>query len=535
LTEEVFPIVCQWRCTNVLNIGYISINCSEKCYNQYHSQCWDYYASFNCVQNEKNLLGMNCLTATCCGKIYEIVWVDKFGIETPKKYILTEIEKTRVGNRKKTKTKKPSKIIRSLSETSGSSIEEKLPVKSLHIATEKATSEKSPLPSPKEEKIKIPYESMTVRTYSKTYASTVRNNNESTKGIDQNVTKVYKQIHYNMVDSLHNSEIVEELLGQNCPESFDPSCKLPQKSKILSLIRENSQSDYSFEGSVGEIGDKIESDSPTKSNTTSPKKSNGNGTPPKKANSNMTPPMKSKENMTPTMKTKEVMTPTMNLKVNLSPPTKSKENMSPPTKSKGIKTSPSGFIFDHGNEIITTNNASKSLIFVPGSKQTENTKNEPETPFPKVNVEQERFGKKESNEGIGFQDKQAQIDVTEISPLAKILFKQVPGYSLPEVDTAVKDILNIVKLEDITIPIFRNMLIEKLEKTNQWVDGVYMSDDDDEGSTLSDVDECLICTELLEHDLQHLEPCGHVFHMVCIRKWVRKESSCPKCRAEVHL
>merc|ERR550519_1872930 len=113
--------------------------------------------------------------------------------------------------------------------------------------------------------------------------------------------------------------------------------------------------------------------------------------------------MKSKENMTPTMKTKEVMTPTMNLKANLSPPMKSKENLSPPTKSKGIKTSPSGFIFDHGNEIITTNNASKSLIFVPGSKQTENIKNEPEIPFPKVNVEQERFGKKESNEGIGFQ------------------------------------------------------------------------------------------------------------------------------------
>ena len=62
-----------------------------------------------------------------------------------------------------------------------------------------------------------------------------------------------------MVDSLHKSQLVNELLGQNCPASLDSSCKLPQKYKIISLLRENSHSDYSFEGSVGEIGDHIES------------------------------------------------------------------------------------------------------------------------------------------------------------------------------------------------------------------------------------------------------------------------------------
>ena len=88
LKEEIFPIVCQWRCSNVLNIGYISINCSEKCYNQYHNQCWRNYTDFNMLDNEKKLLGTSCLTETCEGKIYEIVWVDKYGIETPKKYII---------------------------------------------------------------------------------------------------------------------------------------------------------------------------------------------------------------------------------------------------------------------------------------------------------------------------------------------------------------------------------------------------------------------------------------------------------------
>ena len=196
-------------------------------------------------------------------------------------------------------------------------------------------------------------------------------------------------------------------------------------------------------------------------------------------------------------------------------------------------TGSSGFIFDNGKEIISQPKTSKSLIFVPGTKQAKNDQNEVKIHTPKENFGQEKFCKKEVNGNIGFKDKLVNIDVTEFSPLSKILVKQVSGYSLSEVDSAVKDILDDVKLKDITIPIFRNILIEKLENSNPWADGVYMSDEDEKGSNISDVDECLICTELLEHELQYLEPCGHVFHVICIKKWVKKESSCPKCRAEV--
>merc|ERR1719508_569233 len=126
--------------------------------------------NFNRIQKERDLLGVNCLTGTCCGKIYEIVWVDKFGIETPNKYVLTRLEKSRVGNRKKVKTKKPTKIVRSLSETSGSSIEEKASRKIIHEPQTRTRSEKTVA------NIKIPFERMNIRSCSKSYASTVRNN-----------------------------------------------------------------------------------------------------------------------------------------------------------------------------------------------------------------------------------------------------------------------------------------------------------------------------------------------------------------------
>jgi len=57
-------------------------------------------------------------------------------------------------------------------------------------------------------------------------------------------------------DSLHHSRLVEQLVEHYSPESVDPACKLPQKSKILSIIRENCQTEeFPHRTTVGEIGD----------------------------------------------------------------------------------------------------------------------------------------------------------------------------------------------------------------------------------------------------------------------------------------
>merc|ERR1719369_1613413 len=457
LTEDVFPIVCQWRCNNVLNIGYISINCSEKCYNQYHAQCWQSYKDLHNIHNEETLLSLSCLTISCCGKIYEIVWVDKFGIETPKKFISTELEKLRVGNRKRVKTKKPPKITRSVSETSQSSVDDKQSPKLLNkVLNEKINCKISPLNSP-EEKHKIPYRPIAIIKPTKTYASTVRDTNKA--------TSVTQQQTYNMEDSFHDSKLVEELLGQNSPESFDPSCKLPQRSKILTLIRENSNSDYSFEGSIGEIGSNKEKES-----------------------------------------AKECSNEGTNL--------------------------PSGFIID--SLTADQKKQSECLVFVPGTKDDKQKDQHLDKMVEEKTFKSAKLNKSDVQDIALPKDYGNHNNNAKVSPLAKILVKQVSGYSLQEVDFAINEILKNVKFEDLTIPAFRNLLTKKLESILAWKDEVYISDGEEEDRG-NDVEECLICTEPMEKELQHLEPRGHVFHFSCIGKWVMKDSSCPKCRAVVQL
>lgn len=44
--------------------------------------------------------------------------------------------------------------------------------------------------------------------------------------------------------------------------------------------------------------------------------------------------------------------------------------------------------------------------------------------------------------------------------------------------------------------------------------------------------ECAICLEANEKPLVTLE-CGHMFHVLCMIKWVVKNRSCPLCRFHV--
>ncbi|CAI0429032.1 unnamed protein product [Linum tenue] len=47
--------------------------------------------------------------------------------------------------------------------------------------------------------------------------------------------------------------------------------------------------------------------------------------------------------------------------------------------------------------------------------------------------------------------------------------------------------------------------------------------------------ECSICLEEFEAgvDVRQLGRCGHVFHLICIDKWLDGQATCPMCRGTV--
>jgi len=150
-----------------------------------------------------------------------------------------------------------------------------------------------------------------------------------------------------------------------------------------------------------------------------------------------------------------------------------------------------------------------------------------------TSVGEETMAKEEeSTQRVANRKPVADIPQTITSPLTRILIKEINNFPAAEVDRATKEILLHTNIEDLTIPQFQKLVMEKLQQERN--KEIYISDDDEE-----EEDECHICLASLDEELEVLEGCGHVFHVSCIASWVaRKESekisaSCPKCRAAI--
>ena len=58
------------------------------------------------------------------------------------------------------------------------------------------------------------------------------------------------------------------------------------------------------------------------------------------------------------------------------------------------------------------------------------------------------------------------------------------------------------------------------------------------GSVEGDI--CSICMEVFDHQKKSAEgnkrvPCGHVYHAICISRWLSHCSSCPLCRFDISI
>merc|ERR1712126_724223 len=169
--------------------------------------------------------------------------------------------------------------------------------------------------------------------------------------------------------------------------------------------------------------------------------------------------------------------------------------------------------------------ASSTIVFVPGIKS---------------------FDQKPDKEDVeGKSNEINQEFELNVSPFATIMASKFPTFSLMDVDQAVKEVFRTASTEDLTLPILEKKIKLKMFKVEDHDDDeIYMSDEDVEdgddeasaGTNTDDennIDECLICLELLKDDLGYLMKCGHVFHNLCIKDWINKDETCPKCRTGV--
>ena len=115
------------------------------------------------------------------------------------------------------------------------------------------------------------------------------------------------------------------------------------------------------------------------------------------------------------------------------------------------------------------------------------------------------------------------VEDEDCPPLTRILRKALSGYSAAQIDEAMAAVLERVDCAHITIPDFQGLVLAHLEAA--------------QASNDMDVEECHMCLEPMDllDNLLALDPCQHVFHAPCVRPWLQKDPTCPKCRAQVRL
>lgn len=55
----------------------------------------------------------------------------------------------------------------------------------------------------------------------------------------------------------------------------------------------------------------------------------------------------------------------------------------------------------------------------------------------------------------------------------------------------------------------------------------------EEHSVVLKLGECPICFEDMKPDTVMVLPCGHEFHLKCLREWWKRKTTCPMCRVDI--
>jgi len=128
------------------------------------------------------------------------------------------------------------------------------------------------------------------------------------------------------------------------------------------------------------------------------------------------------------------------------------------------------------------------------------------------------------------EEKAVSKEFDNVPPLTRILRKSLSGYCAAQIDLAMASVMESVDCQTITIPEFQALVQSQLE-----FQALFQSQLETRSPVVSDQEECHMCLEPLYGgtEVEALNPCKHVFHAPCIRPWLQKDPSCPKCRAQI--
>ena len=495
--RERSRIQCGWKnCKEESNMGYLSVSCTQtNCpLRHYHSACWKLLLFTMEIRDERGLLGASCLLDTCSGKVSRLSWFTGLGREITNRRLVWD----------------PPKQVRKTNQVKKG---EGLPGQR-KPETRKVLSVAPRIrePDPKVQLDLLDYEKPKIKSESSLLPDEETDLNYITKTDCDDDIELQRVAPFSQISNMFGT-IGSERRAKNsvtAPESpstlSSTSSPIPQRDSSFALL-DNFM--------IGE--DDWDIDLPQALPTSGPR------------SKILSMIEKNQQPITKDIQLQSEERSGFLVKMDFEGRTSSSLSYIPDSKTVcGEDVGHAGNSFDFSVNYISSQDDAGGLfeeqpggLFEEQSWLVEGYDSDSEL-YNQLEEDPEDIESKE--------EKAVSKEFDNVPPLTRILRKSLSGYCAAQIDLAMASVMESVDCQTITIPEFQALVQSQLE-----FQALVQSQLETRSPVVPDQEECHMCLEPLYGgpEVEALNPCKHVFHAPCIRPWLQKDPSCPKCRAEI--